>query len=849
MSAPKTNKSLARREELLASVDSSSDKNRNFLIAFLGAILYLMVAIGSTTDKDLLMPASQFELPIVGVQVGLIPFYLIAPLLLLLFHLSLLYNLLAHRRRLSELAKAEKETEQSSRYSIHAFLFNSYGREDNQGVDAWVARILTTISVVLAPFFLLIAFEIRFADYQSLPITFWHLFCVLLDIFIIWLFWERISNPVLLDEKYTKIPALLRATWRYGHVLGWFNLRVFCAWLVLVLTCVGSLSLGNAIDVDFFSVGFFEEKEKPTIGSIGENIGEPVLSDKGYIPDELTTQFNRHLKYLVGTESWSSELQWLFLLCGLCLSYLSLMQPKGGSFLKAQLSILAILGVLDVLLVLFGRDADDALLFGILPWLLPSILVAVIFIRQRRRLVEIQAKLDEKPESVLSLIMFGGVGLSLLQGAISISVVFSDPQERSLLTNYSESSLPNYQRNTQLDLLLGLLSDPFAIGSLCDSFELLCPRVVVRDEILFGALDSSKADLISNLEVAHSEENNKWNGGYLKTGDFPERLIPVDLSYSSLRLADFSRSKMYGVKLIGVRAEGSFWKSCSLNFADFSGANMNGALFLNSRMPQVSLNFSDVRFANFHNSIFSDMNFNSTNIDGAKFGKVTFSDVSFSSMKINGAFFNSASFSRAKFYLNKLKYVDFTGAKFSGGSIKSSLLEGVNFKYANLDSVELKETVLSHSFFEGVDFSQMDLSDTELASIDIKDVSMSRVIFSNKNISQMNLLGVDTTFWEYWSPSADNEQFKSDKSWLKNKELLPSPFKLEEYLGRCIREVCTSKLKGVEPPNFTEINKTFCYGLAKSKPLTLSEKKISRNFTQSWANKSFCDAFVQKSEM
>ena len=76
--------------------DTSSEKNRNFLFSFLAAELYVLIAVGSTTDLNLLLSKSSFSLPIVNVTIPIVGFYIFAPLLLLVFHANLLFNLSEH---------------------------------------------------------------------------------------------------------------------------------------------------------------------------------------------------------------------------------------------------------------------------------------------------------------------------------------------------------------------------------------------------------------------------------------------------------------------------------------------------------------------------------------------------------------------------------------------------------------------------------------------------------------------------------------------------------------------------------------------------------------------------------
>lgn len=554
---------LKQRDELKASVDSSSDKNRNFLIAFLGAMLYLAVTIGSTTDKDLLMPASLLELPIVGVKVGLIPFYVLAPALLLLFHLNLLYNLLAHRRRLHELETVEHQIgTKPSPYGIHALLFNNYGRMSGTGVDDLVARILTSASVVVGPFLLFILFEIRFSDYQSLAITTWHLICVFLDLGIIWLFWERICNHELLHDTYSNMGKLLRSTWRQGCVVGWFNNRLLCSTLILVFTCLGTLSLGN------YEIYIF-----------------------GRSTVRLTSD--------------SPLLQWIFFIYGTALSLIALFckTHRLATILNGLLTV--IWCWLVMLLIAKGtqsipvKDSHPLWAYRIeIIW--PSILlldplIALLIISIQDRYSTHRQPPNHKPASIITWTTLNAVLFSVATWLILLFVI-SPTQDNSAHQNQGLSPLPNWLvtsipkapnasktkiPKTELNLVWSLLTGNKLIASHCEGIDWICPRLVVRDEILFSVLDSDQANAVSTMQKAESAENTKDTAiSVAKT--LPESLIAVDLSDRTLHLADFSRSKLYGAKLTGVKAPGSIWTASALNQANMINATLTGAHMSNA---------------------------------------------------------------------------------------------------------------------------------------------------------------------------------------------------------------------------------------------------------------------------
>jgi hypothetical protein len=84
-------------DALLASLNGSAERFQTLWFSFLGLTLYLAIAALATTHRDLLLNNPQ-TLPILNIKVELLPFYVIAPLLYLVFHFYLLMMLAAAGR-------------------------------------------------------------------------------------------------------------------------------------------------------------------------------------------------------------------------------------------------------------------------------------------------------------------------------------------------------------------------------------------------------------------------------------------------------------------------------------------------------------------------------------------------------------------------------------------------------------------------------------------------------------------------------------------------------------------------------------------------------------------------------
>jgi hypothetical protein len=86
-------------DALLVSLNGSAERFQTLWFSFLGLTLYLAIAALATTHRNLLLGEPQI-LPILNIKVELLPFYVIAPLLYLVFDDAATAG--SHRRRVRQ---------------------------------------------------------------------------------------------------------------------------------------------------------------------------------------------------------------------------------------------------------------------------------------------------------------------------------------------------------------------------------------------------------------------------------------------------------------------------------------------------------------------------------------------------------------------------------------------------------------------------------------------------------------------------------------------------------------------------------------------------------------------------
>ena len=176
------------RTETLAELDkiveNSSDKNRNFFIAYLGLLLYVQAIIFSTTDLQLLVSTDGLKLPIVDLTVPLVGFYFVVPIFVIALHFNFLQNLESHHFKLMRWKDAHPGgTVPRSR--IQPFLFDYATLESGSLLERWVRWANTLLVLNLAPITLGLLL-LRYTDRQDGWVTLWHYLAFVFDTYLVW---------------------------------------------------------------------------------------------------------------------------------------------------------------------------------------------------------------------------------------------------------------------------------------------------------------------------------------------------------------------------------------------------------------------------------------------------------------------------------------------------------------------------------------------------------------------------------------------------------------------------------------------------------------------------------------
>jgi Pentapeptide repeats (8 copies) len=201
-------------------------------LSYLFVLFYLGIAAGAVTHADLLLQAP-VKLPFLNIELPLLAFFFLAPLLLLLAHAYTLVHLVLLARRVAQFNAIEGLSEASRRRLPSNIFVQFLGAPDEDRYDAFglLLGAILWVTLVVAPIALYLLLEIQFLPYHSRWITSTSRLALILDLGLLWWLWRTIlaSRPRRRGARAWKTAAKMTA----GALLT--PLVVLFAWAVATI--------------------------------------------------------------------------------------------------------------------------------------------------------------------------------------------------------------------------------------------------------------------------------------------------------------------------------------------------------------------------------------------------------------------------------------------------------------------------------------------------------------------------------------------------------------------------------------------------------------------------------------
>lgn len=203
---PKAAKTFADKardlESLRNTVVEAAGVGAGLWFSYIFVLLYLFIAVGSVTHKGLFLQ-SPIKLPFLNIELPLLGFFALGPLLFLIVHGYVLLHLVllagkvgAFQRQLKDQLNDQPKTRTALRRQLPSNLFVQIlagPREVRRGVVGALLQLVAWISLVIAPACLLTFFLLQFLPYHDEAISWWHRIAILADLVLLWLLWPSIA--------------------------------------------------------------------------------------------------------------------------------------------------------------------------------------------------------------------------------------------------------------------------------------------------------------------------------------------------------------------------------------------------------------------------------------------------------------------------------------------------------------------------------------------------------------------------------------------------------------------------------------------------------------------------------
>ena len=188
--------------ELQKALNEAAGKASVLWTTFITFQLYLAIAFGSVTHRDLFLE-TPIKLPLLNVDLSLVGFFVVAPLLLLIFHFYLLLQLLglASKAKDYNTLLVDGATAASDRRYLRQRLdvfpilqFLAGPRDQRTGFRGYSLRLIVWITLVATPVLILLQAQVTFLPYHREWIVWLQRVAVLIDLALIWYFWVHLRS-------------------------------------------------------------------------------------------------------------------------------------------------------------------------------------------------------------------------------------------------------------------------------------------------------------------------------------------------------------------------------------------------------------------------------------------------------------------------------------------------------------------------------------------------------------------------------------------------------------------------------------------------------------------------------
>jgi uncharacterized protein YjbI with pentapeptide repeats len=216
-------------EPIKRAVDDAAAVGGGLWLSYLFVLFYLAVAAGAVTHTDLFFE-EPVKLPFLNIELPLLAFFFLAPILFLVVHAYALAHLVmltdkakrfdaVLRDQISDSDVGDKLRRQLSSNIFIQFLGGPEPTNRRERAFRWLLWAIVILTLAVAPVFLLLLFQMRFLPFHNSLIAWVQRGALLLDFGLMWWLWSMVLSTREVDRRVGW------ASWvwaRLGILLGLF---------------------------------------------------------------------------------------------------------------------------------------------------------------------------------------------------------------------------------------------------------------------------------------------------------------------------------------------------------------------------------------------------------------------------------------------------------------------------------------------------------------------------------------------------------------------------------------------------------------------------------------------------
>jgi uncharacterized protein YjbI with pentapeptide repeats len=179
------------------AVDDAASVGGGLWLSYLFVLFYLGVAAGAVTHTDLFLEKA-VKLPFLNIELPLLAFFFLAPILFLFVHAYALVHLVFltdKAKRFDEAVRRQGASENGLRQGLPSNIFIQFlagPPSVRAGAFGWLLRLIAWSTLAVAPILLLLLLQVQFLPYHSSFITRTQRIVVLADLALLWWLWREI---------------------------------------------------------------------------------------------------------------------------------------------------------------------------------------------------------------------------------------------------------------------------------------------------------------------------------------------------------------------------------------------------------------------------------------------------------------------------------------------------------------------------------------------------------------------------------------------------------------------------------------------------------------------------------